>query len=216
MSVDPKRPRENMVRELESKGVKDPQTLAAMRRVPRHLFVQEALAAKAYGDHPLPIGHGQTISQPYIVALMTQLLEVEPGMRILEIGTGSGYQTAVLAELGAKVFSVERVPALYEETRLRLAKMYPPGRSGIWLRLDDGTLGWPGETNFDRIIVTAAGPEIPQPLLDLLADPGIMIMPVGQSRRNQRLIKIKRKSGRDAKEEHAAVVFVDLIGEHGW
>jgi len=212
--MDMRRCRERMVREqIEARGIKNPAVLAALSKVPRHLFVQEALHAQAYADNPVPIGHGQTISQPYIVALMSDLLDVAPGMRVLEIGTGSGYQAAVLAELGAEVYTVERIPELHQDARKRLTRMR---YLNIRLKLDDGTMGWPDHAPFDRIIVTAGGPYVPQPLLDQLGDPGLLIMPVGRSRRDQDLVLMRREGGAVSEERRGGVVFVDLVGAHGW
>lgn len=214
MRIDPKRLRERMVREqIEARGVKEPAVLAAMRAVPRHLFVEEALAQRAYADRPLPIGHGQTISQPYIVALMSELLQVQPGHKILEIGTGSGYQAAVLAELGAEVCTVERLKPLYLAARDLMIKLR---YFSVRLKLDDGTLGWPSEAPFDRIIVTAGGPRAPQPLVDQLADPGRLIAPVGASPRSQELKLVIKEGGQVRVENKGAVTFVDLVGAHGW
>ena len=208
------RNRERMVREqIEARGVTDPRVLAAMRQIPRHLFVDEALQAQAYGDHPVPIGLGQTLSQPYIVALMTALLMVRPQMRILEIGTGSGYQAAILASMDAQVFTVERIKQLYAIARSRLLEMK---FFNVRVKLDDGTLGWPEHSPFDRIIVTAGGPEVPSPLLEQLADPGIMVIPVGPTKREQRLLRIFKKDGRIHQEDQGGVAFVDLVGSHGW
>ena len=212
--VDPVRLRERMVREqIEARGITDKRVLDAMRTLPRHCFVEEALAFKAYNDSPLPIGEGQTISQPYIVALMSELLEVEPGMRVLEIGTGSGYQAAVLAEMGAEVYTVERIRKLFYSARKRFMDMR---MFGVKLKLDDGTMGWPDEAPFDRIIVTAGGPEVPAPLVDQLADPGRMLIPVGNSKRNQILVLIEKKDGVITRTDKGAVAFVDLVGSHGW
>ncbi|QJT08229.1 protein-L-isoaspartate(D-aspartate) O-methyltransferase [Oceanidesulfovibrio marinus] len=211
---DLKRLRERMVREqIEARGVQDQRVLAAMRKVPRHLFVQEAMTSHAYSDDALPIGSGQTISQPYIVALMSELLEVEPGMTVLEIGTGSGYQAAVLAEMGCEVFTVERQRTLYSKARERLLEMR---YFKVRCKLDDGTMGWPEEAPFDRIIVTAGGPSVPEPLVDQLADSGILIMPVGRSRRSQELVMLRQKDGVVTEERFGGVAFVDLVGEHGW
>lgn len=203
-----------MVREqIESRGITDPAVLSAMRKVPRHLFVEEALRSQAYEDHPLPIGYGQTISQPFIVALMTAVLNVQPGMRVLEIGTGSGYQAAILAEMGAEVSSVERVQPLYSAALTRLNKMR---YFSVHLKLDDGTMGWPEKSPFQRIMVTAGGPDVPPPLLEQLDESGILIIPVGARQRSQELIRFVRKEGKIMKANLGAVMFVDLIGAHGW
>jgi len=212
--VDLVRPRERMVREqIEARGVTDAAVLDAMRTIQRHLFVEEALASKAYSDAPLPIGEGQTISQPYIVALMSELLELQPGMRVLEIGTGSGYQAAVLAHMGAEVYTVERIKKLFFTARKRFMDMR---MFSVKLKLDDGTMGWPDEAPYDRIIVTAGGPEIPEPLVDQLADPGRMLIPVGASKRNQSLILIEKQDGKVVRTDKGSVAFVDLVGSHGW
>ncbi len=212
--IDPKRLRERMVREqIEARGVRDPAVLEAMRQVPRHLFVEEALAPKAYMDSPLPIGEGQTISQPYIVALMSELLQVRPGMKVLEIGTGSGYQAAVLAQMGATVYTVERIKPLFYAARKRFMDMR---LFSIKPRLDDGTLGWPEEAPFDGIMVTAGGPQVPRPLVDQLADPGRLVIPVGGARRDQTLVLVEKQGGRVTETAKGGVVFVDLVGAHGW
>ncbi len=212
--VDLKRNRERMVREqIAARNVNHPAVLEAMGKVPRHLFVQEALRAQAYEDHPLPIGHGQTISQPYIVAWMTQLLDPMPGLRVLEIGTGSGYQAAILAEVGLEVYTVERVRELYQEARERFMQLK---YFRIRQKLDDGTLGWPEQAPFDRIMVTAGGPTIPEPLLEQLGDPGILVIPVGSARRNQELVVVKKHNGRYQEKNLGGVAFVDLVGQHGW
>jgi protein-L-isoaspartate(D-aspartate) O-methyltransferase len=206
--------RDRMVREqLLPRGITDEAVLNAMRTVPRHLFVEEALLGQAYEDLPLPIGFGQTISQPFIVALMTQHLETAPGMSVLEIGTGSGYQAAVLRQMDLGVHSVERLRELHFRAsdlfrRLRLMD--------IRLKLADGTLGWPEAGPFDRIVVTAGGPEIPEPLLRQLADPGLLIMPVGGDRRLQQLVRVRKKNGCLTRENMDEVAFVDLVGRHGW
>lgn len=203
-----------MVREqIEARGVTTPEVVRAMRAVPRHLFVQEALAGQAYDDRPQPIGFGQTISQPYIVALMTDLLDVKPGMKILEIGTGSGYQAAVLAEMGADVYTVERIKELHQQARERLARL---GWRFVKLKLDDGTMGWPEEAPFDRIIVTAGGPSVPAPLIDQLGEGGILLIPVGGARRMQTLRAVRKEKGLTREEDKGGVMFVDLVGRHGW
>ncbi|MGE4264222.1 MAG: protein-L-isoaspartate(D-aspartate) O-methyltransferase [Desulfovibrio sp.] len=214
MRVDPKRQRERMVNDqLKARGIADARVLAVMGELPRHLFVEEALAGQAYLDNPLPIGEGQTISQPYIVALMSELLQVEPGMKVLEIGTGSGYQAAVLAKLGADVYTVERIPRLCAAARERLLSM---GLFNVHVKQDDGTLGWPSAAPFDRIIVTAGGPEIPQPLVDQLAQDGRLVIPLGSTRRSQRLVLVEKLPEGARQSEVCSVAFVDLVGKHGW
>ena len=206
--------RNRMVRDqLIARGIADDAVLRAMSEVPRHLFVEKAFIPRAYGDHPLPIGFGQTISQPYVVALMSELLEAEQGMRVLEIGTGSGYQAAVLNAMGLEVCSVERLRELYFRTSSLLMKLR---YLSIRLKLDDGTLGWPEAGPYDRIIVTAGGPEIPQPLIAQLADPGIMVIPVGTDRRTQKMVRVRKAGGQMSTEEKGGVAFVDLVGRHGW
>ena len=209
-----KRNRQRMVADqIMARGIADERVLAAMSAVPRHFFVDEAMAAEAYEDHPLPIGLGQTISQPDVVALMSQLLEAAPGMKVLEIGTGSGYQAAVLSEMGLDVYSVERMRDLHLRTSALLRKLR---YFHIACRLGDGTLGWPEEAPFERILVTAGGPFIPEPLLDQLADPGILLMPVGARARMQNLVRVHRQNGEIHREDLGAVSFVDLVGNHGW
>ena len=184
------RERERMVsRTIESRGVRDPAVLKAIRSVPRHLLVPEKERRDSYGDHPLPIGHGQTISQPYIVALMTELIRPEPGIKVLEIGTGSGYQAAVLAETGAKVFTIEIVPELARQSRDALREI---GVTNVEVREGDGYFGWPEESPFDAIIVTAAAERIPPPLLAQLKDGGRMIIPVGPALGDQFLVLVTK------------------------
>lgn len=210
---DPRRLRRRMVEALVARGISDADVLSAMGQVPRHLFVQEALRAQAYEDTSLPIGYGQTISQPYSVALMTQMLEVRRGMRVLEIGTGSGYQAAILASLGCTVFTVERLRELYLMARALLRQL---GLRGIHMQRGDGTLGMPGAAPFERILVTAGGPEIPPPLVEQLEDNGIMLIPIGERPRSQRLIRVRKSQGRVSREDLGPAVFVDLVGNHGW
>ena len=177
--TDPRsaRERERMVEEqLVRRGITDERVLAAMRRLPRQLFVQEALRERAYGDHPLPIGEEQTISQPYIVALMSSLLELNGREKVLEVGTGSGYQAAVLGALARRVCSIERLPRLAERARATLEAL---GVDNVWIRVGNGTLGWPDEAPFDRILVTAGGPAVPPPLFQQLAEGGRMVLPIG-------------------------------------
>ena len=185
----------------------------AMGRVPRHRFVPEPQQASAYSDRALPIGEGQTISQPFIVALMTELLEPAPGQRILEVGTGSGYQAAVLAECGARVFTIEIVPSLGERAGALLAEL---GYRNIEVRIGDGYLGWPEQAPFDRIVVTAAPDHIPQPLLDQLAAGGRMVIPVGPERWQQDLLLITRSAdGRTLTDNKIPVRFVPLTRAPG-
>ena len=208
------RSREKMIREgVMTRGVTDPCVLAAMRAVPRHLFVDEALRARAYDLDALPIGFGQTISQPLAVGLMSQMLLAAPGHSVLEIGTGSGYQAAVLAEMGLEVYSVERIDGLYRRAQALLRSL-KYGR--VQLRLTDGTCGWPEKSPFDRILVTAGGPVIPAPLLEQLADPGILLIPVGENRRSQMLTVVRKENGAVTAETCMPVSFVDLVGDHGW
>ena len=206
--------RERMVREqIEARGIENSDVLHAMRTVKRHLFVTEALYARAYGESPIPIGHGQTISQPYIVALMSALLEAKPRMRVLEIGTGSGYQAAVLAAMGLTVFSVECVRELFGATRELLQHL---SVRNVHMKFGDGTLGMPEAAPFERIIVTAGGHSVPPPLLEQLDDPGILVIPIGEQRRNQRLVRVVKDNGKIYIENKEAVSFVDLVGVHAW
>lgn len=199
--------------QIQGRGIHDSAVLNAMLKIPRHEFVDEAMHAQAYADNPVPIGFGQTISQPYIVALMSQTLELLPGMRVLEIGTGSGYQAAVLAEMGAKVYTVERIPELY---RLADRRMSHFKYHNVHCKLDDGTLGWPEQAPFDRILVTAGGPAVPEPLVAQLADSGMLLIPVGPSRRAQELVLVRKEKGKVVQQNKGAVVFVDLVGRHGY
>ncbi|MFV0436269.1 MAG: protein-L-isoaspartate(D-aspartate) O-methyltransferase [Desulfopila sp.] len=202
-----------MVQEqLLTRDIDDERTIAAMLEVPRHLFVDDAMRARAYGDYPLPIAAGQTISQPYIVAFMTQALQLRGPERVLEIGTGSGYQAAVLSRLCQQVYTVERINTLLATARKAFDQLR---YYNIVAKLDDGTTGWPDQGLYDAIIVTAGGPAIPQPLIDQLADPGRLIIPVG-SQDVQELQLLIKKDGGMQMEKLASVRFVDLIGAHGW
>ncbi|MDD2463521.1 MAG: protein-L-isoaspartate(D-aspartate) O-methyltransferase [Desulfobulbus sp.] len=198
--------------QLVARGITDQRVLDAMRAVPRHLFVEDAMQAHAYGDFPLPIGSGQTISQPYIVALMTLALHLTGEERILEIGTGSGYHAAILSRLCQKVFTVERLDGLVSRARKVFDKLR---YYNIVSRIDDGTVGWSSEAPFDCIIVTAGGPQIPEPLLEQLADPGRMVMPVG-GQTVQDLKLVEKRGGNVVVSTLEQVRFVDLIGAHGW
>jgi protein-L-isoaspartate(D-aspartate) O-methyltransferase len=198
--------------QLVPRGIRDKRVLEAMRRVPRHLFVGPSAERMAYDDSALPIGEGQTISQPYMVAVMTELLELKGSEKVLEIGTGSGYQAAILAELALEVYTVERIAALAEAARERLRGLF---YRNVHVRLADGSLGLPEEAPFDRIIVTAAAPNIPDPLMRQLSENGAIVAPVG-SRFSQQLLKIRKTSTGVLEEYHTPCVFVPLIGEHGW
>ncbi len=207
------RQREEMVRhQIEARGIKDPFVLTAFRSVPRHLFVSEALRDQAYGDYPLPIGEQQTISQPYIVAEMTQALELREDDRVLEIGTGSGYQAAILAEIVYRVYTVERIRSLYIQARKLLDKLR---YHNIVMRCGDGTAGWKDESPFDAIIVTAGAPDIPEKLLNQLAEGGRMVVPVG-NQHSQDLIKVVKDKKGIHKSNLGGCRFVKLIGEQGW
>jgi len=205
--------RERMVEtQIKARGLKDERVIKAMLKVPRHLFVDEALRDQAYGDFPLPIGEGQTISQPYIVALMTEALELKGNERVLEIGTGSGYQTAILAELALWVYTIERFPMLLERAKKVLKEL---GYKNISFKLDDGTLGWKEASPFDAIIVTAASPDIPPPLVEQLAEGGRMVIPVGDEF-SQTLIKGVKKGGKLHTKALEPVRFVKLVGAYGF
>ncbi|MCF8110383.1 MAG: protein-L-isoaspartate(D-aspartate) O-methyltransferase [Desulfobacteraceae bacterium] len=208
-----KRQREAMVRnQIEARGVSDPKVLEAMRRVPRHLFVNEALRDQAYNDHPLPIGEQQTISQPYIVAMMTEALQVDQEDRVLEIGTGSGYQAAVLAEIAYRVYTIERNRTLYENARKIFEQL---GYYNIISRYSDGTIGWREESPFDAIIITAGAPEIPKPLMDQLAIGGRMVVPVGSSF-SQKMAKVVKEEQGIHQTDLGGCRFVRLVGQYGW
>ena len=194
--------------DLRARDIDDERVLQAMSRVQRHLFVPLALRDGAYGDRPLPIGEDQTISQPYIVAYMTQALHLEPGDRVLEIGTGSGYQAAVLAELVSNVYSIEIIPSLTERARTTLEGI---GYTNIHLRTGDGYFGWPEQAPFDAIMVTAAPDHIPQALVDQLADGAHLVLPVGD--RYQELIRVTREGAETKMERLLPVRFVPMTGE---
>ncbi|MGD2098962.1 MAG: protein-L-isoaspartate(D-aspartate) O-methyltransferase [Desulfobacterales bacterium] len=207
------RQRDDMVsHQLKARGIIDPSVLEALHTVPRHLFVSEALRDQAYGDYPLPIGEQQTISQPYIVAEMTQALELGKDDRVLEIGTGSGYQAAILAEIVFRVYTIERIRALYIQARKLLDRL---NYHNIIMRCSDGTTGWQDESPFDAIIVTAGAPEVPGKLIDQLAVGGRMIVPVG-NQHSQDLIKITKDEDGIHKSNLGGCRFVKLIGAQGW
>ncbi len=205
--------RELMVKtQLIPRGISDRRVLDAMGRVPRHLFVDASRQAEAYEDMALPIGEGQTISQPYMVAIMTELLDLKGDEKVLEVGTGSGYQAAVLAELAKDVFTVERIATLGEKAIERFRALF---YANVHVKIADGTLGWPERSPFDRIIITAASPRIPDPLMEQLSIGGILLAPVG-SKYSQELLKIRKKAEGNIEEYHTPCVFVPLIGEYGW
>jgi protein-L-isoaspartate(D-aspartate) O-methyltransferase len=199
-------------RQIEARGVRNPRVLAAMREVPRHLFIPPPYDRSAYEDSPLPIGNGQTISQPYIVALMTELLKPEQDDNVLEIGTGCGYQSAVLANLVKKVTSIERIPAVAKLARSNLSAL---GFSNVEIITSDGTLGYPENAPYNGIIITAATPSVPKPLIEQLAEHGRLVAPMG-GRDIQELVVLSKYNGIISQELHGGVRFVPLIGEHGW
>ena len=207
--------RERMVAtQIEARGITDPLVLEAMRAVPRERFVPAVLARFAYDDGPLPISEGQTISQPYIVAVMTQAAGLKPGARVLEIGTGSGYGAAVLSRIAADVYTVERVRELAEQARGRLAGL---GYANVHVLEGDGSLGWEEHAPYDAIVVTAGGPRVPQALLSQLALGGRVIMPTGSVARHQRLVRVTRTDAQEYRCENLEeVAFVPLIGAEGW
>jgi protein-L-isoaspartate(D-aspartate) O-methyltransferase len=212
--LDDEAARERMVAEqLEARGFRDPAVLGAMRRLPRHLFVSPSLRERAYDDTPLPIGERQTISQPYMVALMTEAVELRGGERVLEVGTGSGYQAAVLAELGARVVSLERIPTLAERARAVLALLGYQDR--VRVELGDGTLGWAAGAPYEAILVTAGAPQIPRPLLEQLAPDGRLVLPMGDDEL-QTLVRIRRGPQGLVEEYLGECRFVKLLGSYGW
>jgi protein-L-isoaspartate(D-aspartate) O-methyltransferase len=202
---------EMVERQIRSRGISDQQVLDVLERVPRHEFVPDEYKSQAYADHPLPIGHGQTISQPYIVALMTELLQLESSDRVLEIGTGSGYQAAILAELVEEVYTIEIIEALAAQARERLESL---GFDNVRVLHADGYYGWQEHAPFDAIIVTAAPDHIPQPLVQQLADGGKMVIPVGPPGGYQTLWEITKKGDDITKRNVTGVLFVPLTGEH--
>jgi len=204
--------RQMVERQLLPRGIDDPRLLEAFLKVPRHLFVQPAMAYQAYDDNPLPIGHGQTISQPYIVALMTQALRLTGKERVLEIGTGSGYQTAILAELAAQVFSVERLEPLARQARRILDDLH---YHNIAIRVGDGTLGWTEHAPYQGIIVTAGSPWIPKAYWEQLAEGGVLVIPVGDSY-FQTLQVVEKREGKKVCRDEGGCTFVPLIGKYGW
>jgi len=211
--IDFSKARLKMVEEqITARGIKDAKLIAAIKKIPRHLFVEEALQNQAYTDHPLPIGEKQTISQPYMAALMTEALLLTGKERVLEIGTGSGYQTAILAELSEKVFSIERIRPLAIRARKLL---YELGYFNVEIKIFDGTFGWMEESPFNAILVTAGSPDIPQPLVDQLATGGRLVIPVGDAF-VQDLFRVTKTEAGVKKEDLGGCRFVKLIGKYGW
>ena len=207
------RERAEMVRsQIRARGIRDPDVLRAMEAVPRHMFVPEKLSGEAYLDRPLPIGHGQTISQPYIVAQMSELVAPVKGLNILEIGAGSGYQAAVFSEAGARVITLERIPAVAEIARTNL---HNSGYDNVTVIVSDGTLGWPDSAPYDGILITAATPSVPAPLISQLTEGGRLVGPVGPPQ-IQEMIRVTRTGSGLSEEKFGAVRFVPLIGKYGW
>lgn len=201
-----------MVRLVEARGVCDARVLGAMREIPRHMFVPEHMKTQAYGDHALPIGAKQTISQPYVVARMTELLKVESGHSVLEVGTGSGYQTAILSKLARRVFSLERISDLAHHAIDRMRQL---GLENVKIQTFDGTVGWSDMAPFDRILVTAGAPKAPQPLIEQLRPGGLLLVPEG-GREEQRLVVYRKLRQGVRRSEGETVMFVPLLGRHGW
>jgi protein-L-isoaspartate(D-aspartate) O-methyltransferase len=199
--------------QIRDRGVRDRRLLDAFRKVPRHLFLDDALRPQAYEDHPLPIGEKQTISQPYIVALMTEALHLTGYEKVLEIGTGSGYQTAILAELAEQVYSIERIPSLAKRARKILDDLK---YSNIIVKIGDGTDGWREYAPYAGIIVTAAAPEAPDPLLQQLETGGRLVIPIGDEYNQELVVYVKEGEDRYREERYGGVRFVKLIGSHGW
>ena len=207
-------PRERMIKLLrEHYKIADERVLQAMRQVLRHQFVPDALNSQAYKDNALPIASKQTISQPFIVARMTELLELAPQSKVLEIGAGSGYQSAILSKLADKIYAIERVPILVKETEARFEKL---NITNVTLICADGTLGWKTHAPFDAILVAAGSPNVPEPLLHQLKIGGRLVLPVGEDQKTQKLIRITRTINDFKTEDFGACAFVPLIGEHGW
>lgn len=207
-------PRQRMAERLQQHyQIADLKVLEAMRAIPRHFFVSEALQGRAYGDHALPISANQTISQPYIVARMTELLEINKDSRVLEIGAGSGYQTAVLSKVAGQVYSIERIGDLARGAQAKIREL---GIYNATVKCFDGTMGWAANAPYDGILVAAGGPNIPKPLVAQLKPGGRLVVPVGPTRESQRLIRVIKTDTGSKEEDHGACAFVPLIGQHGW
>ena len=204
--------RSRMIDLLRTRGIQDARVLKAMSEIPRHLFVPEALASKAYGDHALPIGDMQTISQPYMVARMTELAEVDKDSTVLEIGAGSGYQTAVLSAVAGRVFSIERISDLARSAQKNIRQLGCYNATVKWF---DGTIGWSDHAPYDAILVAAGSPEVPEPLVAQLAVGGRLVIPIGNAE-HQTLVRVIKTEKGVVRENHEACVFVKLIGRYGW
>ncbi|HEY6334014.1 MAG TPA: protein-L-isoaspartate(D-aspartate) O-methyltransferase [Blastocatellia bacterium] len=204
--------RNKMIEMLRQRGIQDDRVLAAMSEIPREIFVPEAFAAKAHGDHPLPIGDMQTISQPYMVARMTELLQIGPDSNVLEIGAGSGYQTAVLSALAGRVYSIERIPSL---SRMAMVNIRKIGCFNATVKSFDGTVGWSDHAPYEGILVAAGGPTIPEPLTAQLGIGGRLVIPVGDAE-EQSLVRITRTEAGIVREDFGRCSFVKLIGRHAW
>lgn len=205
--------RARMVQRLREQGITDERVLTAMNAVPRHIFVTEGLQPRAYGDHALPIAANQTISQPFIVARMTELLNVGPTTRVLEIGSGSGYQTAILACLVGQVFALERLNELVNSSQSKLRQL---GLKNVVIQCFDGTLGWNAHAPYDGILVAAGGPSVPEPLMEQLRVGGCLVVPVGPTPDKQELYRVRRTHEGYETEKHGPCAFVPLIGRYGW
>jgi len=204
--------RRMVIEQVVGRGIVDPKVISAMEQIPRHLFAPASLLSQAYGDSALPIGEGQTISQPFIVAYMSEALELKGNERVLEIGTGSGYQTAILSRLAARVYSVERIRSLLEKARKVLDQI---DCRNVLTKLFDGTYGWKEESPFDAIIVTAAAPSLPPPLGEQVKTGGVVVIPIGDQK-EQRLVRLRKGRRGFIKEDLRECNFVALVGEHGW
>jgi protein-L-isoaspartate(D-aspartate) O-methyltransferase len=214
MQAEYRIPRERMIERLrEHYGIRGPNVLEAMRRIPRHFFVTEALRGRSYDDNALPIDFNQTISQPFIVARMTELLELDKKSRVLEIGAGSGYQTAVLAQLASQVYAIERIGELARLAQKRISEL---GIYNATVKAFDGTLGWNAYGPYDAILVAAGGPRIPDPLIAQLKTGGRLVIPIGETRESQKLVRVIKTDSGHTIEEHGPCQFVPLIGKHCW
>ena len=214
MQAEYRIPRERMIERVRGHyGIRDPNVLEAMRRIPRHFFVTEALRGRSYDDNALPIDFNQTISQPFIVARMTELLELDKKSRVLEIGAGSGYQTAVLARLASQVYAIERIGELARLAQKRISEL---GIYNATVKAFDGTLGWNAYGPYDAILVAAGGPRVPDPLIAQLKIGGRLVIPIGETRESQKLVRVIKTDRGHTIEEHGPCQFVPLIGQHGW